>query len=973
MAPKSRLVWVDNLEAHIREFNCAHFITLKKELSFRGFIKILGLKYFLPVFFLLFLNSVAQELPPIQNFYPEDYHGENQNWDISQATDKRIYVANSKGLVEFNGASWTLYPSPNETIMRSVKVVGDRVYTGSFMDFGYWKRTVFGRLEYISISSKLSVSLIEDEEFWNIIGLENYMVFQSLRRIYIYNVQDGSVSTIESRSTINKSFLVDNTIYFHRLEEGLFKIESGKDQLISNATILKNDEVINVFKEKDGILVLTKDNGFFMVGKDGNLSPAEKFPNIMLRNFSLYDGIQLKDGNYALGTISDGLIHLKSNGELSFQINQNNGLSNNTVLSVFEDVSSNIWLGLDYGISYINVKSPYRVFNDYNGKLGSVYAAAVFENNLYLGTNQGLYFKNLASAGEYKLISGTQGQVWHLEVFHGKLLCGHHKGTFQINGDRATKVGNVAGTWRLASLDGATNLLLQGNYRGLYILEFDGVNWGVRNKIRGFNNSSRYFETLGNTIFVNHEYNGVFQLSVNEGFTKIEQVIKDTQIKGSNSGLVKYRRDLLYAYKDGILKFDTVQRKFVRDSLLSSVYSDVSYESGKLIVDKVDNKLWIFTKPGIHFAAPTGLTNDIQLRGIPLKKEMRDGILGYENIIKLDENEYLLGKTSGYTILDISETEPLEFNVNISGVANAQYRTDESLVDASKAVEFNSDQNDFHFSFYSPEYHKFSDANYQYKLDGIYDTWSEWSSQAEVTYENLPPGRYHFEVRSKIGDVFSKNTASYSFSIARPWYTSNVMLATYIVGVILFSLFMHNVYNKYYKRQREKLVEQNRKEMELAQVQSEKEIINLKNQQLQRENKAKTKELAASTMSIIKKNELLGAIKKELLNTVTNAKAIQPVVAIIDKSLNENDNWEMFQEAFNNADSTFLKTVKSLHPALSPNDLKLCAYLRLNLSSKEIAQLFNISPRSVEIKRYRLRKKLDLNHQDNLVNYILEL
>ena len=926
------------------------------------------------LFFCFLANSLwAQELPPIQNYYPRDYNGENQNWDISQATDKRIYVANSKGLLEFNGASWSLYPSPNETIMRSVKVVGDRVYTGSFMEFGYWNRNAFGRLQYASISSKLSISLLEDEEFWNIIGLENYMVFQSLKRIYIYNVNDGSVSSIESRSTINKMFLVDDTIYFHRLEEGLFKIESGKDLLVSNEPLIQNDEVINVFKEKEGMLLLTKDNGFFMVAKDGSLSPSEQFPNAMLKDFSLYDGIQLRDGSYALGTISDGLIHLKNSGELSYQINQNNGLSNNTVLSVFEDVSNNIWLGLDHGISYVNVKSPYRVFNDYDGNLGSVYAAAVFGDKLYLGTNQGLYYKGLADKDGYELVSGTQGQVWHLEEFNGKLLCGHHKGTFQIEGKVAKRIGSPPGTWRLASIDGAPNLLLQGNYSGLYILQFDGNAWKIRNKIRGFNNSSRYFETLDNTIFVNHEYNGVFELTVNDDYTKIEQVLKDTQIKGSNSGLVKYRGDLLYAYKEGILKFDTLQRKFVKDSLLSTVYSGTTYESGKLIADRLENKLWIFTKSNINFAAPTGLTNDIQLRAIPLKKEMRDGILGYENIINLGENKYLLGKTSGYTILDISETEPLEFRVNISGIANAQYRTNESLVDASTAREFNSDQNDFHFSFYTPEYHKFSETRYQYRLKGIYDGWSEWSGKAEVTYENLPPGEYQFEVRATIGNLLSVNTASYGFTVARPWYTSNVMLATYIIGVILFSLFMHNMYNKYYRRQREKLVEQNRKELELAQVQNEKEIIKLRNQQLQRENKAKTKELAASTMSIIKKNELLGEIKKELLNTVSNENTIQPVVAIIDKSLNQNDNWEMFQEAFNNADSAFLKTVKSLHPSLSPNDLKLCAYLRLNLSSKEIAQLLNISPRSVEIKRYRLRKKLDLNHQDNLVNYILEL
>ncbi|MGB5237689.1 MAG: LuxR C-terminal-related transcriptional regulator, partial [Flavobacteriaceae bacterium] len=80
-----------------------------------------------------------------------------------------------------------------------------------------------------------------------------------------------------------------------------------------------------------------------------------------------------------------------------------------------------------------------------------------------------------------------------------------------------------------------------------------------------------------------------------------------------------------------------------------------------------------------------------------------------------------------------------------------------------------------------------------------------------------------------------------------------------------------------------------------------------------------------------------------------------------------------FKEAFNNTDREFLKKLEKTHPNLSPNDIRLCAYLRLNLVTKEIAQLLNISPRSVEIKRYRLRKKMNLTHEENLVNYILKL
>ena len=97
------------------------------------------------------------------------------------------------------------------------------------------------------------------------------------------------------------------------------------------------------------------------------------------------------------------------------------------------------------------------------------------------------------------------------------------------------------------------------------------------------------------------------------------------------------------------------------------------------------------------------------------------------------------------------------------------------------------------------------------------------------------------------------------------------------------------------------------------------------------------------------------------------------MVKVIDENLSNTRDWEFFKEAFNNADQEFLNKIKTKHPNLTPNDLKFCAFLRLNLSSKEIAPLLNISVRSVEIKRYRLRKKLELQHENNLIDYILEI
>ena len=930
------------------------------------------LRFSFKILVLLFsVCAISQQLPPIKNFTPTDYSGENQNWDISQSSSDLIYIANNKGLLEFNGASWKLYPSSNESIMRSVYAVNDRIYSGCYMEFGYWEKDSFNVLRYTSLSTKIETPLIEDEEFWNIQQLGDLMVFQSKKRIYIFNVVDETVKIIDSKSTIPKIFKVGETIYFQRIGEGIFKIEYGKDTLVNDDEVVKNDEIINVSLNNGNLRFLTQNQGFYDL-KNNTLTKSDITSNAFLSTLSFYDGIGLKDGRFVLGTISNGVVWLDTKGEVQNQINQDNGLPNNTILSLFEDADDNIWLGLDNGISYINTQAPYKVFSDNKGILGSVYTAAIQEDKLYLGTNQGLFYKTLGSNDGFEFISGTQGQVWSLKKINQTLFCGHHTGTFIVRDTKVIKIANIPGTWDISQLNQNPELLLQGNYNGLYVLKRSNDVWKLRNKIQGFNNSSRYFETLGNTIFVNHEYNGVFKLEVDSSFSKIEKFDEDTSIKGANSGMISYLGDILYAYKKGIFKYNISRGGFDCDSLFSTMYDEDNYESGKMVFNEKENKLWLFTKSGISFLSYETLTNTPKINEVPLAKEVRNGILGYENVLSLGGNEYLIGTASGFIITNINQLRIEDFKLHIDQILNKNKNNVETILDKEVEADFTSTENSFEFSFYTPEYNKFLSTRYQFQLLGDNKDWSNWSEKSTATFENLPYGSYTFNVRAKVGNKISSNIATYSFKIAKPWYISNAMLILYAFSIILFSLLMHTMYRRYYKRQHEKLIYKNKHELALAQVHSEKEIIRIKNEQLKTEFRIKSKELAASTMSIIRKNELLTNIK-DALNQIKNKDSVKSVIQIIDKNLKKNDDWELFQEAFNNADSEFLKKVKILHPKVSPNDLKLCAYLRLNLSSKEIAQLLHISPRSVEIKRYRLRKKLDLNHEDNLVNYILEL
>ncbi|AUC81772.1 LuxR C-terminal-related transcriptional regulator [Lacinutrix sp. Bg11-31] len=922
---------------------------------------------------LFFHQLEAQELPPINVFTPQQYNGESQNWAISQAQDKTIYVANNVGLLEYNGAKWTRYNSPNETILRSVKVVGNKIYTGCYMEFGFWLKNNFGILEYTSLSKNKQFSLIEDEQFWQIINLDNWLLFSSLNRIYIYNTIDESFRIIESESTITKLFKVDNAIYFQDLDIGIYKIVNGKKSIFIDHNSVRENSIINIFSYQGKLLVQTENKGVFEFYK-GTLSPWDKEINKTLSNYSLYSSIKLKDGGFAFGTISNGVIILDKNGELVHEINQNLGLSNNTVLSVFEDVDSNIWLGLDNGINCINSKSPIKIFYDSKGQLGSVYASAIYNGNLYLGTNQGLFYRDVNNATQsFRFIEGTQGQVWCLQIIDKQLFCGHNSGTYLIVGNQAKNISNAKGTWSIKTIKGKPNLLLQGNYNGLNILEKENGVWSFKNKIEGFDISSRFFELVDSTtIFVNHEYKGVYKIDVDDAFTNVKTIDIKSVSKGLHSSLFKYNNGVYYVFREGFYKYNFNEDKFLIDSLISRSFKPENYTSGKLIHDLESNTLWGFTKTDIIHVKPGKLSNKPEIKEIALPTSFRNSVISYENIIHVNGSKYLFGTNSGYLIFDINRFENTKETIALKTIASSKSNGKSKSLSILESADLEPYENNIEFTYCLTQFNKFKVTEYQHQLLGIYNEWSDWTTEPKVLYKNLPSGDYTFNVRARVGENVSKNTSTYQFYINKTWYASNVAVIIYVLSAILLILLLHYFFNNYHKRQREKILSKAQRDLEHKELENKQQQMQFKNQQLHQDIESKSRELAIATMSLIKKNEFLNSIKTELNSKGSDAN-IKSVIKIIDKNINTTDDWKFFQEAFNNADKDFLKKLKTVHSTLTPNDLKLCAYLRLNLSSKEIAPLLNISPRSVEVKRYRLRKKMNLPHETSLANYIIEL
>ncbi|WP_372745823.1 LuxR family transcriptional regulator [Lutibacter sp.] len=922
------------------------------------------MKYFNTIFYIflfLFSFSKAQELPPIERFSSEDYGGGNQNWAISQAPNKFIYVGNNDGLLEFNGAKWHLYPSPNNTIIRAVKVIGKRIYTGCYMEFGYWERNSTGTLQYVSLVSKLKPLMVEDEHFWNIITYENLILFQSFNRIYFYNTENKEFTFINSDKMISKVFNVNGSIYYHVLGEGIYKIEEGISKIIIKDAKIKDDRIANIYMLNQELLIQTRKTGFYtysnQILKEWNIAAKN-----VLKEVNVYSSVQLKDKSFVLGTISNGLIYLSKDGVIQYKINQSQGLSNNTVLSAFEDVDENIWLGLDNGINCINSKSPYKIFTDDKGIIGTVYTSIVFNNVLYLGTNQGLFYKNINSQDPFKIIKNTEGQVWCLIVYNNQLFCGHHLGLFVVKNNSVSKVQNTAGVWSFKEIPDLKNTLIVGSYDGLSVLQKVNGKWEIKNKIEGFNKSARFFEIINNReIWIGHGIKGVFKLKLKDDLRTTIQIVKDsTHEIDEISSLVKFKNRILFSNKKGVYAYDIASKKIQKDAVLSKIYSDSTYLSGNIVVDD-SQKLWFFLKDNIKYVSSNQISNKFIIKDIPIPVQSRKGIVGFENITHLTNNNYLLGTANGYIIIDVSsKTEDKEYSILLNEIVLNTLKDENVSVNPHTNGVFKYGKYSIVFNYSIPEYDKYQVAQYQYKLKGNYNKWSEWSSKSELVFENLTYGNYNLQIRGKIGNKITENSINYSFVVKRPWYLSTVAFSTYFLLFLVLSVIIHKAYKRHYK-----------KEHIHKQLESEQIITQIKNEQLNQDIVNKNRELAISTMSIIKKNEVLNNVKKELKST--HSSKVNNAIKLIDLNINNTSDWKYFEKAFNNADKDFLEKIKMLHPDLSPNDLRFCAYLRLNLTSKEIAPLLNISIKSVETRRYRLRKKLNLEHEDNLVSYIFEI
>lgn len=927
--------------------------------------------------------------PFIENYSKEQYAGGAQNWGSHILDNGFVLMANDKGLLEFDGISWKTHPLPNKTIVRSLCVTDNRIYLGGQDELGYLSTSKNGTLKFHSIRHLIPQIFLPLQDVWQLKVHNKKIYARSVNRIYIFDPINETFEVVDPNSIIYSIFLLEDKMYCTNLSKGIISIQDTT-KIHTYSDLLSSIPIIDALSYDNNTIFATEKLGLFCI-KDNNLVPINKKTNDYLIQHKIFCITKLFNNNIAIGTQFGGLIIIDKDGNTLRKIDSNDGLTNNNVHTITQDQSGNIWVGTSNGINHIALESALNKIPTNSIIEGTFYNIKAHENNLYLGTNNALYSLDLSketdtySEVKYKKIKNSQGIVWGLNTVDGDLLMGHNNGAYVVKNGIAEKISKEPGTWKFIEARNNKEMYV-GTYTGIDIYKKSNGSWKFFKKLEGFIESARIMISVRqNEVWVSHPYRGVYKIEHDDEYF-VKRVTLYDERQGLPSILANYIFEIdgvpYVTAKTGIYYFDRTHDKFVKDIEMNQQID--STKNVRRLFQEKKGKVWFLAE---HEAGYLEKNKDGTYHKVLYPDLVDKYVNGFEEMYFFNKNQALICGIDNVLSIDIMHdriiTKPNTYitkvqlrsqNDSLLFGGNNSTQTSFSNTQAEDQVPTLSyNQNELLFTHCSPRHRE--GIQYSYALtegnDKQIDTsnWSNWSTLTTKEYNNLPSGNYTYRVRAKSQNGVLGEFTNYQFTIKPPWYYSHLAKAIY--WLFALAALAALIFIPRRKFQEEKLI------LTTAKEESEAQLEVVKTEKLKAEIDFKNTELASSTMHLVQKNETINKIRHEIQNVSKKIKdpdakkEIRKILSLFSDDERLEDEWENFSRHFDKVHTDFLKRITSEHSQLTPKDKKLCAYLRMNLSTKEIAPLLNISVRGVEISRYRLRKKIDLDKSVNLNEYMM--
>lgn len=926
---------------------------------------------------------------PVHNFMPSDYKAGIQNIDFAQNRDMTVFVANNLGVLSYNGKDWERHAFQTGKKQRSLAFdeKAGRLYFGSQGAFGYFN----DNWNMVSLVDKIPQPSPDFDEVWDVFLLHSKVYFCTFQAIYVYDGQ--SISVLSTKDGFKRTFKTNGKLFAQSGQGQLLEI---KDGTLVAPSYLRNsgNETIAGVVSLDGGYLLVYNSGkiefatsFGVTGKYESLGRAlqGKYVNHVL---------QLSDSRIVISTQTAGLFLFDLQKQTIENITTRDGLLSNACLRAFQDYSGNLWAGMQNGIALIDINSPMRFINQEINIQGSGYEAYQRDEGTYYTTSGGIYFL-AKNAAQSTFLKGTEGPAYSMQNIAGKLYAGHHTGLFLLANGSARRIAYTHGLWQVKQLQSNPEFAVGGTYSGLHLfrinekMELQGVG-----KIGGFEESSRFFEEdREGKIWIGQFYKGLYRLTLSPDLrTALVDKMSVDQGLPMDEQLVLSRIDneLYLGTPKGVYKIDQVTGRIAKSEAFSGV---IGTQQVYLLVQDNQKNVHVYAEdmagffrqissgnytfvPSSLFQLRYSFNNDL----LNVSVNTGDGVLFNANEGFIQYSPELENRLAAEKPLIVSKV----INVAEDSILYAR-KPFEAKPEGPAQLTVSYRAKVLQFEVEAFQFNEANNQQFRYFLKGFDEGYGEWTHATTKEYTNLKEGDYEFSVQTKnyLGQIITSQPVL--LKVKPPFHRSVPARILYVLLGALSLLLMFRLQKRRYNlkalaaedaKQRELL----KKQQELTEIERQKEqaVRQIEEDKIKSELRHINNLLAASTMNLVVKNEFMETIKGELEEVKRKGKsmetkqALEKIVREIDTTLRLQEDWEQFEYHFDQVHGDFLNRLREQFHDLTPNEQKLCALLRLNLSTKEISNIMSISLRGVEIARYRLRKKLGLDQGQNLTKFILE-
>ncbi len=810
----------------------------------------------------------------VQNYPIEVYQGASQNWSVRQDKRGTIYIANTEGVLKYDGNRWDLLSLHDKEAIYTLDIDSTgRVYVASDYDLGYFQREANEKYEYHSLLSKLPDSCRQNMVITWIRVIDNKVFFRGENHVYVYT--DGHFKILHTPS--QGMILNPNNLYIQK-DNGLHRYKNGG---FENAPYFRKVKGV-VYKwvtdyGPDSLLVLDGKNQVWLVDEK---SPEQwkvfsEQLNSNLENQEIQSMTRLDNGNIAIH-VGKGILFFSKAGELQYSV-YNDGLMAWGYL--FEDRQHNLWVNGDSKILQIISSSPLSYYESKNGLKGFVLSLGKKGNHQYIGTDKGiLYQENRAT---FALLPGTKGSAWNFYNLQNKLYAMHESGVLELQGRKVKKIIDHEWAMSICEIKKHSDRMIMGTYySGIWLLQQKGHEWSKK-KIKGFEVETRYIqEDEEGNIWISHYNRGIWKLKLNE---QMDSVVSSTfygapnglpsdlnnRIYRLNGEVVAATVDGIYRYNKNSDRFECLEKYnkalgkgFCIYTLTESPEGDIYFWGAHPLKKET---------AGILKKQPDG---NFELLLTPFNKIATS----FRNL-RVDVDAPILVSNSGevwignnWKMYSYNPNQKYFYGDSIELSIQKVWARDSLIYQNPAGESFCTLPfafNNFKFEFLCSFFEDTEKNQYQYKMDGFENRWSDWTVTKEAFFTNLHEGNYTFYVRAKnIYGVVSEPVL-FSFKIAPPWYRTTLGYLLYIVSffALLYIGIQLNIRRiKKQKNALEGVVNEKTKELinvneELSaqnhQLQDAKITIENRNKEIRDRNETLEEEVNRRTKELVEYNQQL--------------------------------------------------------------------------------------------------------------------